>query len=306
MIALYMKIQKLVPELTTLGIIVVGSLCYPLVSSGMQYAPPLLFAALRTFIAGISIAVSLPLLFHQPFFPPRNIWKWILLLSIPAVAFTYGTMFLSHKNPTMTMVPVLENLQPFLSIFLAITFLHEKLSSATRAVLLFGTIGLILLSAQIFIGGSGFDVQSAIFALLASFSAAATSVFVKWLKLGDVIVTLSAWQFIIGSLLLFVLSQLFELNAVVQWGVSFVSILTFLAVIGTAATTVLWYKLIQRVDVSRLSVLFFIAPALGLVMANRLYGVPASIIEWMGIITITTGIIIGLIKQSAIKVPNQH
>ena len=293
-----MNIKKLVPELVTLGIILIGTLCYPLVSPGLQYAPPLLFAALRTLIAGIGIFLLLPL-FGQPRFPPKDIWKWALLLSIPAVAFTYGTMFLSHINPKMTMLPVLENLQPFFSVFLASTFLHEKVSTSTRTVLVFGTVGLLFLSIQIFTGKMGFDFQSAILAILASLSASAASILVKRLKRPDVIVTLSAWQPIVGSGLLFIFSWFFEKSAVVQWNMSFISILAFLAIVGTGATTVVWYKLIQKFDVSRLSVLFFLSPALGLVMANRIYAVPVSLMEWIGVIIIICGVIVGLKMQSS-------
>lgn len=264
-----MTLKKLFPEMLTIAIILIGTLCYPLVSRGLQYAPPLLFAAFRTSVAGIGIFALLPL-FRQPRTPPKSMWKWAILLSVPAVAFTYGTMFLSHENPKMAMLPVLENLQPFFSVFLAIIFLEEKLSSATRMVLIFGAFGLFFLSTQAFIEGSGFDVRSAVFALLASLGAALTSIIAKRLKRPDVIVTLSAWQFMIGGALLLVLSLFFEKSVPVQWNIPFISILVFLAIVGTGMTTIIWYKLIQKTDVARLSVFFFLSPALGLIMANRL------------------------------------
>ena len=292
-----MNLKKIVPEIITLGIILVGSLCYPLISYGLQDAPPLFFAALRTFIAGISIFLLLPL-FGQPRIPPRDMWKWALLLSIPAVAFTYGTMFLSHENSTMALLPILENLQPFLSIFFAVIFLHERVSPAARIVLLFGTFGLLFFSFQSFTEGVGFDFRNAILAVLASLGASGASILVKWLGRRDIAVTLSAWQVIIGSIPLFVLSLLFEKNAPIHWTVSFVSILFFLALVGTAATTVVWYKLIQTFDVSRLSVLFFLSPALALIVANRLYAVPVSDMEWIGVIIVAGGVAVGLKIQS--------
>lgn len=289
--------KKLIPEIITIGIILIGVLCYPFVSRGLQYAPPFLFSGLRTMIAGISILFILPML-RQPVFPPRDIWKWILLFSIPAVVITYGTMFLSHGGTGMATIPVLENLQPFLAVILATLFIREKLSSATRIVLIFGTVGLLLLSVQAFAGNAAFDFQRAILALLASLSAATASILAKGIKRPDAIVTISAWQFIIGSVPLFILSGLFEKSISAQFDTIFWAILLFLAIIGTATTTVVWYILIQKVDVSRLSVLFFLLPAFGLLAASALYAVPISLFEWVGIITILIGVIIGIKKQS--------
>ena len=286
----------MLPEVITLTIIIVGALCYPLVSYGLRFTPPFLFGALRTSIASLSILAILPLL-KQPLLPPKSTWKWVLLLSLPAVVITYGTMFLSHINPKMTSVPVLENLQPFLSVFLAMAFLHEKLSIATKRVLIFGSVGILILSIQAIMGGIGLNAQSATLALLASLSAAAASVVAKLVKRSDIIVTLSAWQFIIGSIPLFMASLLFEKNSSIHFTIPFLSILLFLAVVGTAATTVAWYLVLQKTTVSRLSVLYFLSPAFGLLFANLAYGTTITILEWLAIASIITGVLLNLRKQ---------
>ncbi len=292
-----MSIKKVFPEIITLGIILILAVCYPLVSRGLEYAPPLIFAGLRTFIASISIFLLLPLI-RQPFVLPKGTWKWAILLSLPAVTFTYATMFLSHENPNMALLPVLENLQPFLSVFFAGVFLHEKLSSPTRYMLLFGALGLFFITIQSLTGDSGFDFRSAVLALLASISATAASIVVKRLKRPDLIATLSAWQLIIGSVPLLVFSWFAESGKSIQWNLPFVSVLAFLALIGTGATTVIWYTLIQKFGVSRLSVLFFLLPVFGLIMTNRLYAVPVSTLEWIGALIILSGVVLGLKKQS--------
>lgn len=291
--------KRIIPEIITIGIVIIGALCYPLIVRGLQYAPPFLFSALRVLIAGISILFVLPFL-HQPVIPPKSVWKWVILFSIPAVVFTYGTMFLSHGRTGGTLVPVLENLQPFLTVIFAIIFLHEKPSPATRAVLIFGTLGIFFISVQALTGGLAYNFQSAMLAFFVSFSAAATGILAKYIKRPDVIVTISAWQFITGSIPLFILWQLFEKNMAVQFNPPFLSILLFLAIIGSGATSAVWYALIQKVEVSRLSVLFFLLPGFGLVLANRFSAVPVTVLQWIGIITIIGGVIIGIKKQAAL------
>lgn len=290
--------RKFLPEIITIGIVVIGALCFPLISNGLQYFPPLLFAALRVAIAGISILCILPLL-HQPRIPPKGTWRWVILFSILAVAFTYGTMFLSHGGMGLSAVPVLENLQPFLAVVLAVIFLHEKLSSATRFVLVFGIVGILLMSASVFMSGAMFDFQRAMLAVLASLSAAVSSILAKGIKRPDAIITISAWQFIIGSIPLLILWQLFEKNTPLQVNGSFVGALLFLAIIGTATTSAVWYALVQKVDVSRLSVLFFLAPAIATALSNRLYGVSVSGFELAGITIIVLGVVRGFKKTES-------
>ena len=294
-------LKKLYPEIITVGIIIIGALCFPLVSKGLSYAPPFLFSGLRTLIAGISILLILPLL-AQPVLPPKGTWKWILLFSIPAVVISYGTMFLSHGKPDMTIISVLENLQPLLSVFLAIIFLKEKLSPATRSVMVFGIIGVAIMSVPALTGGSMFSWSSAVLALLASLSAAVTSILVKKIKRPDAIITISAWQFIVGSIPLLLLSSLFEKNSSPQFTLLFITILLFLAIIGTALTSAVWYVLIQKVAVSRLSILFFLLPVFGLILSKTVYRLPINLLEWVGMVTIIIGAVIGLKKQSTQQV----
>lgn len=292
-----MTLRKILPELITMGIIVILALCYPLVSRGLQYAPPFLFGGLRTMIAGVGILLILPIL-RQPLTPPNGTWKWVTLFSVLATAITYGTMFLSHEGTSLAAIPVLENLQPFFAIVLAGLFLHEKLSPATRTVLIFGTVGILLMSVPVLVDGAAFNFQRATLALLAALSAAAASVLAKGIKRPDAIITISAWQFIIGSIPLFALSLLFEKGMPIQFTPSFIAALLFWALIGTAAASTVWYILVQKTDVSRLSVMFFLAPAFALLLSNRLYAVPVGVFELSGVGIIISGVILGFKRQT--------
>lgn len=293
-------IKKLYPEIITIVIISIGALCFPLVAMGLLYVPPFLFSGLRTLIAGLSILLVLPLL-GQPILPPTGTWKWILLFSIPAVVITYGAMFSSHGDPSMTIVSVFENLQPLLSVFLAVIFLHEKLTSATRIIMIFGTLGIFIMSIPAFTASSMFSWSSAMLAILASLSAAVTTILVKRIRRSNAIVTIASWQFIIGSIPLFLFYILFEKNTLVQFNLLFLGILLFLALVGTALTSVVWYMLIQKIAVSRVSTFFFLLPAFGLLVSSYAYNLPVGMFEWMGIGIIVAGVLIGLKKQSLLE-----
>lgn len=289
-------INRVLPEALTLLIIAIGALCFPLVSYGLEYIPPFQFSGLRVLIAGVATLFALPLV-HQPILPPRDTWKWILLFSIPAVVISYGTMFLSHGGNNTLLVPVFENLQPFLAVIFASFFLHERIAPATQTVLVFGSLGILLILAQTLTSGGNFSLQSSTLAFLASLSAAGVSILAKRIKRSNVILTISAWQFIIGSIPLFILSQLFEKDMSVAFNMVSVPILLFLALVGTAASGAVWYMLLQKAAVARLSVFFFLLPALGVLFTNSSDISAVSMLEWAGILTIILGVIIGVWKQ---------
>ncbi len=62
-----------------------------------------------------------------------------------------------------------------------------------------------------------------------------------------------------------------EGDAGIEWNGPFLLLLAFLALIGTAGAVSLWYWLIQRDEVGRLSLLLFLVPVLGLGLAVTVF-----------------------------------
>ena len=115
------------------------------------------------------------------------------------------------------------------------------------------------------------------------------------------LLTMTAWQLILGSLPLLMVSALFEGGAKVIWDLEFIGILLFLALIGTAFTTAVWYWLVQRGDVSRLTLFSFLVPVFGLAMAALFYGEAVSLLEISGVVFIIGGI--GVVIREEVR-PN--
>lgn len=92
------------------------------------------------------------------------------------------------------------------------------------------------------------------------------------MELGDAVLPVAAWQLVLGGFGLFVASSLGEPQAEFEWPPAFVGLLGFLGVIGTALATALWYWLLQRDDVGRLTLALFVVPVLGLVLGTLFFG----------------------------------
>jgi probable blue pigment (indigoidine) exporter len=84
------------------------------------------------------------------------------------------------------------------------------------------------------------------------------------------VLTVTAWQLIVGSLPLLAASAIVERGALVTWNIQFVGALLFLALVGTALANAAWFWLVQSGEVSRLIIFLYIVPVFGLALGERI------------------------------------
>lgn len=118
------------------------------------------------------------------------------------------------------------------------------------------------------------------------------SVLVQRLAIRAGILRVVAWQLLIGSVPLSLASVLAERDARIGWSVAVAGLLLYLALVGTAFATALWYRLVQDDEVSRLSSLLFLVPVLGLGIAVIVFSEQIDPIEAGGVALVVAGIVI--------------
>lgn len=150
--------------------------------------------------------------------------------------------------------------------------LGERLTRRKVAALLLGFGGAGLIAYPAFTDPAHHGPAAALLPLGAAAGFAISSVIVKRIGARGAEVQVAAWQLLLGGAALFAVSAVLEPQAPVRWAAPFVGLLLFLAVIGTALTTVVWYWLVQRDDVGRLSIALFFVPAVGLGLGTALFG----------------------------------
>jgi drug/metabolite transporter (DMT)-like permease len=184
---------------------------------------------------------------------------------------------------------VLGNVQPLVTVVLAAILLNERVTGAKAVALLLGLAGVALVAYPGFQGsGAGFGVGS-LLALSASAGAATGSVIAKRLELRAELLAVTGWQFVLGSAPLLAAAAVLEPVERVTWNVEFFTILLFLALVGTAFTTAAWFWLLERDDVGRLSLILFVIPVLGLVLAMAIFGERITPVQVLGALLIAAG-----------------
>lgn len=265
-----------------LGLTVIYAGCFVGIKAGLPDAPPLLFGALRAFIAG-AVLLGLTAALRRPLLPSRDNWQWVLVLAATATTFTYGAMFLSPAQTGAGIASVMGNIQPLIATGLAATFLGEPITHRKIAAIVLGLAGVTLMTASTLRGAGWFGAAGPALALAASAGAASGSVIIKRMNPQRLLLTVTAWQLVIGSIPLFVLGALAEGSTPVRWTVPFVEVLLFLALVGTAFANAVWFWLVQHDDVGRLTTFLFLVPVLGVGFAAAIDGETVSYAEGLGL-----------------------
>lgn len=257
------------------------ALCFTAIKAGLPFLPPLLFGGLRALLGGITLLLVIRFL-KQSLLPTKYEWRWVVWIGITTTITFFG-MFLSPGRTGAGIASILGNMAPLFTVLLAAVILHETLSFRARIALLFGILGIFFISYPDLFGESAYGIAGLILALAASGGAAASNILVKLMRDKHTIIRVSAWQLTIGGLPLFLLSFFTEQGKTLIWNSTSVSILLFLGVIGTAFTTAIWYLLIQRYHVGKLSLFLFLIPVFGLGIANFVFKEPLQGNELLGI-----------------------
>ncbi len=299
----FLEEEKLSP-LSLFGLMLIYSfiaaICYTAIKLGLEYSPPLRFAGFRTIIGGSSLILLLIFL-KKPILPRRNLLKWILPFGLLSTTVTFGFMFSSPEFAGAGIASVLGNTQPLAIIILAAIFLREKITLVKLASLILGLTGIVLISAQSFIGENQYAFIGALLATGTSIGAAVTSILLKELKPRNDLISLTGWQLIVGSLPLLVFSFFFESSKDILWNGSFIGLLMFLSFIGTALTTVVWFWLLQKYEAGKLSLYLFLIPVFGLLIAFIVFGETLQTFELFGIIVVISAVGLSVIYEYKLK-----
>jgi O-acetylserine/cysteine efflux transporter len=274
--------------LSALALTVIYAVCFTLIKAGLAYAPPLWFGGLRGLIGG-GVLIAVAATRGEPPVPDLRSWPALLGLALTSTTITFGGMFLSPGRTGASIASVLGNAQPLFAVILAAVFLRERVTRGKAAALTLGLIGVTLISYPALASGAVFSVAGAALALAASGGSAAGSVLVKRMRPHSLVAT-AGWQLLIGSLPLLAASTVVERGIQVNWNWVFMALLLSLALVGTSFATALWYWLLERTEVGRLTLFLFLTPVLGLGLAVVVFGERVGVLEGLGIAVIIAGI----------------
>lgn len=245
-------------------ITVTWGVCFVGIEWGLRDAPVLWFAALRAIVAGVALLI-LAGARRSPRPTGVRSWALIAILGVVNVAIAFAAMFGGVAGLATGTAAVLANAQPLLILLPAWWFYGEAMSAKTVAALAVGFAGLVLVAVP---GGGG---GGAALSLISAAAVTAGTLLSRRLAGIDLLAG-TAWHLIIGGAVLAVAAGVVEGPPDITWTPRFILTLGFLALVGTAATTVAWFTEARRARLDTVSTWTFVTPVIGILLSAVVLG----------------------------------
>ncbi len=230
----------------------------------------LLFAGLRFTLAGLLTLLMAGISTRQFPRPGKGSWKPILALSMTQTVVQYFFFYIGLAHTTGVKSSIIEASSTFFAILIAsLIFRYEALTAHKILGCLIGFAGVVLINLA---GAGSLDLHFAWngegFLLLSTFSYACSSTLLKRFSSSQSPVTLSAYQFLLGGVILSVCG-LASGGRIGSFHLPGLLLLVYMAFISAAAYS-LWGILLKYNPVSRIAVFGFMTPVIGVVLSALL------------------------------------
>jgi drug/metabolite transporter (DMT)-like permease len=272
-------------------LVIVWGISWPIYKIALEYTPPLLFAGMRTFIGGMLLIVA--------FWSKRKQIRWkdswpiYLISSLFNVALFYGLQTVGMMHMPSGLFSVIVYLQPVLVGIMAWLWLGESMTAIKVVGLIIGVLGVAAVSAG---GLSGhIAVLGIVLALMTAVSWAIGTVYVKKVSHRVDSIWLVAFQCTFGGIALSTVGSVTEKWSDIVWNEHYVIGLVFGIVLGISASWVVYFKLVNSGDASKVASYTFLVPLISVVSGALFLNESFSIYLLVGLILI--GISIYLVNR---------
>ncbi|TQR19707.1 DMT family transporter [Psychrobacillus vulpis] len=241
-----------------LVLVFVWGASWPIYKSAIPYTPPLLFAGMRATIGGLLLAIIL--------MKRRKMINWRENWSLYCISALFNTvLFFGLQTVGLIYLPgglfsILVYFQPVLLGLFAWIWLSELISPVKIVGLMIGFIGIVVVS----IDGLNFHVSvvGVILGLLTAVFWAIGVVYVKRVSHRVDAYWMVSLQCILGGTLLLGTGSLFESWSDIKWNMIYVFGLTYGSTFGIPLSYIIYYKLINKGEASKVGSFTFLVPVI--------------------------------------------
>ena len=234
------------------------------IKAGLDYFPPVLFAAIRYDVAGVLMLAYAAWIVDDPIPRGRGQWALVAVGATLLIAGYHVLLFIGESDPAVTSAAaaVIVSLSPVLTTGFARAFLpDERLTAIGVAGLCLGLLGVIVLARP----DPGSVLTGGVVAKLLVFGAATAfalgSVLTRRIDAALPIETMEAWSMIGGALLMHTVSLgLGESFADVTVSVEGVLALAYLSLAASALGFLIYFDLLDRLGAVEINLVSYVAP----------------------------------------------
>jgi drug/metabolite transporter (DMT)-like permease len=271
------------------------------IKAGLEYFPPVLFAAFRYDLAGVLMLGYAG--YATDRWRPRTRNEWVLVGVGGAfmIAAYHAFLFVGEQGTTSAAAAIIVSLSPILTTGFARVFLpDERLTTLGIAGLLVGFVGVGLLSRPDPNNLLNARTVSMFLVFLAAASFALGSVLTRRVDADLPIETMEAWSMLLGAGLMHVASvAIAESVSDVQWTGEAILALGYLVVVASAAGFLIYFDLLERLGPIEINLVSYAAPVAAAATGLAFLGETPTAYTAAGFALIVTGFV--LLKRNAIR-----
>jgi drug/metabolite transporter (DMT)-like permease len=282
-------------------LILFWSSAFGAIKISLEYAPPILFAGMRTLLCGLAVALAAFVWSGRANL--RRDWPIYLLLAVFNVVLFMGLQTFTILYMPSGSAAVVIYLQPILVGLASYLVLGEQLSVAKVVGLVMGFSGVVVVSAGSLSGSSLGTPLGVAFGLGSALSWTLGTVYFKWY--GERLSTLwaVAVPFSAGGVVLTGLGLVLEPLSGISWTETYAASFLYTALVGTALAWMLWLGLVKAGEASRVSAYVFFVPLASVLLGAVFLGEALS--PWLlaGAALVVCGIY--LVNRKSATAPQQ-
>ncbi|MCM3342461.1 DMT family transporter [Paenibacillus sp. MER TA 81-3] len=237
-------------------LVVMWGLNWPLTKIGLLYAPPLLFAGIRTFIGGLIL-----LIFAIPRYKNlrlKETWHIYLISAVLNIILYYGLMTFGLIYMPAGLFSAIVFLQPVLLGIFSWMWLGESMFTLKIIGLILGFSGVAIISAGGLIGHA--SIIGILLALGTALSWSFGTVFMKKTSVQVDSIWVVSLQLLIGGLFLIGSGTTIESWSDIVWNITFISHLLFISIFVIALGWLTYFVLIGSGEASKVGSYTFLIP----------------------------------------------
>jgi drug/metabolite transporter (DMT)-like permease len=258
---------------------------------GLAYSQPFTFAALRTFLGAVVLFLLLVIL-RRPL-RPRALGLTTALGLLQTGGFT-GLAMWALVSGGAGKTSVLVYTMPFWLLLMAWVVLGERLRRFQWVAVALTFVGLMLILSPWHLRGGFSDLLAVAGALCWAGSAVVAKVLRKRHEVD--LLSMTAWQMLLGSLPLIVVAFLTWSGSPV-WSDSFVAALAFNVILATAVALFLWFYVLHALRAGTAGLGSLLTPVIGVAAAWIQLGERPDMAEALGMAAIVGALILVTLRE---------
>jgi len=264
------------------------------IKAGLEYFPPVLFAALRYDLAGVLVLAYAASVTDR--WRPRGREEW-LLVGIGGtfmIAAYHAFLFVGEQGTTSAAAAIVVSLSPILTTGFARVFLpEERLTLLGTLGLLVGFVGVVVLTEPDPDNLLDPRTVSLFLIFLATAAFALGSVLARRFEGALPIETMEAWSMLLGALLMHVGSLgIGESFAEIQWTTDAILALGYLVVVASALGFLIYFDLLARLGPIEINLVSYAAPVVAAVTGFLLLEETPTLATAVGFALIVVGFVL--------------